>query len=169
MPAVYGHLPDNDRYAIARLIGQIAHLPDAEGKTMMLLGPGRWGTSTPSLGIPVSFAEINTVSVVCEIVAMREDFVPDVSLGTHFFSDLIEFEILYMGFSQPMKITCSINDFFQNQKIGLSNLLPAAAKWAEAVQVIDAADMPEGKIVRLYANTFNQKVVCYLDKESVSR
>ena len=97
VPAVYGHLPDNDRYAIARLIGQIAHSPDADGKTVMMLGPGRWGTSTPSLGIPVSFAEIDTISVVCEIVAMRDDFVPDVSLGTHFFSDLIEFEILYMG------------------------------------------------------------------------
>ena len=58
VPTIYGHLPDNDRYAIARLIGQIAHLPDADGKTVMILGPGRWGTSTPSLGIPVSFAEI---------------------------------------------------------------------------------------------------------------
>ena len=63
----------------------------------MLIGPGRWGTTTPSLGVPVSFAEIDTVSVLCEIVAMRDDLVPDVSLGTHFFNDLVEMDILYLA------------------------------------------------------------------------
>lgn len=162
VPAVYGHLPDNDRYAIARLIGQIAHLPDAEGKTVMILGPGRWGTSTPSLGIPVSFAEIDPISVVCEIVAMRDDFVPDVSLGTHFFSDLIEFEILYMGLFPTRENNVLNKRFFNESKNRLLELVPTAAKWAEAVRVIDAADMPDGKVIRLYANTLNQKVVCYL-------
>ena len=65
--------------------------------TIMLLGPGRWGTSSPSLGIPVSFVDINRVSVLCEIVAMREDLVPDVSLGTHFLSELVEMDMLYLA------------------------------------------------------------------------
>jgi len=43
VPSVYGHLPDNDRYAIARLIGQILHLPDGDGKAVMLLGSGPMG------------------------------------------------------------------------------------------------------------------------------
>ena len=162
VPAVYGHLPDNDRYAVARLIGQIAHLPDAAGKTVMILGPGRWGTSTPSLGIPVSFAEINPISVVCEIVAMRDDFVPDVSLGTHFFSDLIELEILYMGLFPTHENNVLNKRFFTESKNRLVELVPTAFKWAEAVRVIDATDMPDGKVIRLYANTLNQKVVCYL-------
>lgn len=162
VPQVYGHLPDNDRYAVARLIGQLAHLPEAEGKTVMVLGPGRWGTSTPSLGIPVSFAEIEKISVVCEIVAMRDDFVPDVSLGTHFFSDLIEFEILYMGLFPTHENNVLNKRFFAESKNRLVELIPTAAKWSEAVRVIDAADMPDGKVIKLYANTLNQKVVCYL-------
>jgi hypothetical protein len=162
VPQVYGHLPDNDRYAVARFIGQIAHLPEAEGKTVMVLGPGRWGTSTPSLGIPVSFAEIEKISVVCEIVAMRDDFVPDVSLGTHFFSDLIEFEILYMGLFPTHENNVLNKRFFTESKNRLVELIPTAAKWAEAVRVIDAADMPDGKVIKLYANTLNQKVICYL-------
>ena len=44
------------------------------------MGPGRWGTTTPSLGVPTSFAEIDTVDVICEIVAMRADLIPDVKL-----------------------------------------------------------------------------------------
>ena len=58
--------------------------PREAPKTFLLLGPGRWGTSMPSLGVPVSFAEINTVSVLCESSLMHAGLVPDVSLGTHF-------------------------------------------------------------------------------------
>ena len=107
-PAVYGQLPLRDRYSIARLIGRLLHLRGPTGggrhtpaaaapKNVMLIGPGRWGTTTPSLGVPVHFAEINTVSVLCEIVAMRDDLVPDVSLGTHFFNDLVENDMLYLA------------------------------------------------------------------------
>ena len=35
--------------------------------------------------------------MLCEIVAMREDLVPDVSLGTHFFNDLVEMDMLYLA------------------------------------------------------------------------
>ena len=50
----------------------------------------RWACPSPS---PRS----TRVSVLCEIVAMREDLVPDVSLGTHFFNDLVEMDILYLA------------------------------------------------------------------------
>ena len=63
----------------------------------MLAGPGRWGTSTPALGVPVSFAEIDTVSILCEIAVMLEGLIPDVSLGTHFFNDLVEMDALYVA------------------------------------------------------------------------
>ena len=99
-------MPLRDRYSIARLIGRLLHLrgetvagtlPQPPRKNVMLIGPGRWGTTTPSLGVPVHFAEINTVAVLCEIVAMRDDLVPDVSLGTHFFNDLVEKDMLYLA------------------------------------------------------------------------
>lgn len=81
---------------MARLIGRLLHLDEEKPpEQIMLIGPGRWGTTTPSLGVPVSFAEIDTATVLCEIVAMREDLVPDVSLGTHFFNDLVEMDVLY--------------------------------------------------------------------------
>jgi len=98
VPSVYGHLPIPERYAVARLIGRVMHAEEPRRpERVMLLGPGRWGTTTPSLGVPVSFAEINTISALCEIVAMREDLVPDVSLGTHFFNELVEMDILYLA------------------------------------------------------------------------
>jgi len=88
--------------------------------------------------------------------------VPDVSLGTHFFSDLIEFEILYMGLFPTHENNVLNKRVFTESINRLVELVPTAAKWAEAVRVIDASDMPDGKVIRLYANTLNQKVVCYL-------
>jgi hypothetical protein len=131
---------------------------DTEPKTIMLLGPGRWGTSTPSLGIPVSFSEISPVSVICEIVAMREDLVPDISLGTHFFSDLIENEMLYIGYYPTKEESILKKQYFEQSTNKLSKLLPDNAKWENVIHVIDPAD--SGQTLELYADTVNQKVIC---------
>ena len=97
-PSAYRRLALQDRYEVARLIGRINQTaePSGTGGTM-LLGPGRWGTSDPFLGIPVAFAEINRAAVLCEIVAMHEHLVPDVSLGTHFLNELVETDMLYLA------------------------------------------------------------------------
>jgi hypothetical protein len=162
VPSVYGQLPISERYSIARLIGRLMHIQeDGPPKRIMLLGPGRWGTTMPSLGVPVSFAEINTVSVLCEIVAMREDLVPDVSLGTHFFSELVEAEMLYLALF-PGRNGNRLNEkFFERMPNKLTQLFPEAAARANAVRVIDAADIvPDGSI-GLNANNIKQQVVCY--------
>jgi len=166
VPSVYGQLRISDRYSIARLIGQLMH-GDRPGqpKNIMILGPGRWGTTMPSLGVPVSFAEINTVSVLCEIVAMREDLVPDVSLGTHFFNELVELDILYLALF-PGREGNFLNDaFFDQAPNKLARLIPDAARRADVVRVVDAADLGDGTVIKLNANALSQKVVCYIDHQ----
>ncbi len=163
-PAAYAELPIRDRYSIARLIGRLTHIDEegAQAKTLMLLGPGRWGTSTPSLGVPVSFAEINTVSVLCEIVSAGTNVVPDVSLGTHFFNDLVEANMLYIAV-YPGRNGNTLNEaFFQRRKNRLGDLVPDEAGWADVVRVIDAPAEPRGRTVYVSANCLTQKAVCYL-------
>jgi len=163
-PAVYGQLPLNDRHKIARLIGQITRLrgPDA-AKAILLMGPGRWGTASPELGVPVRFAEINSVAVLCEIVTMHDGLMPDVSLGTHFFSDLVETDILYLALF-PQRQDNHLNEaFFNQQPNRLATLLPNAAEWADCVQVIDLPNDQCRAVLRLNANTLKQNVFCYLE------
>jgi len=164
VPSVYGQLPLGDRYAVARLVGRLAHAKDSpDARTIMLLGPGRWGTTTPSLGVPVRFADINTVSVLCEIVAMRDDLVPDVSLGTHFLNELVEMDMLYLALFPTRSDNSLSKTFFEGRPNRLAALAPDAANWAHAVRVIDLADIDGGRGIRLHANTLTQKVVCYLE------
>jgi len=163
IPSIYGHLPERDRYAIARLIGKLTH-PDKQGKskTIMLLGPGRWGTSTPSLGVPVSFAEINTVSVLCEIDTMHEGLAPDLSLGTHFFNDLVERDMLYIGFSVSVKQNVLNHDLLSELPNRLADFFPEASKWSQAVRVVDA---PETAKISLIADHMRQKAAVYIDRK----
>ena len=129
----------------------------------MLLGPGRWGTTTPSLGIPVSFPEINTVSVLCEIVTMRDDLVPDVSLGTHFFCELVEMDILYFALFPHQKNNVLNSAFFEDSPNHLTEIVPGADKWSHAVKVIFPQDTGFHKILKVNANTLKRKVVCYFE------
>lgn len=157
VPKLYGALPTADRYAVARIIGRLIHLDkDRPAKRIMLVGPGRWGTTTPSLGVPVSFAEINTVSVICEIATMHDGLVPDVSLGTHFFNDLVEFNMLYMALYPNRKDNKFDDQFFLRAPNRLFELLPDASAWIETVKVIDMKD------VLLSVDSMKQKAVCYV-------
>jgi len=162
-PSTYGNLTESDRYTIARLIGKLTHLEEnGKTKTIMLLGPGRWGTSTPSLGVPVSFAEINTVSVLCEIDTMREGLVADLSLGTHFFGDLVEMDMLYIGFFSNKKGNVLNKEFLSQSKNRLEEVLPHASKWSQVIRVIEASDKRK---FLLSADVMKQRAVVYIDKK----
>lgn len=162
VPAHYGKLPQQDRYEIARLLGEINRASGSENAILMM-GPGRWGTSSPSLGIPVSFSDINRVSVLCEIVAMHENLVPDVSLGTHFLNELVEMDMLYLALF-PSQGSNYLNEaFFAEAPNCLTEILPHAQKWEQAVRVIDARRLDGQAAIKLYANAQEQKVICYLE------
>lgn len=164
VPAVYGQLPIAERYRIARLIGQVMHLDRPyRPETIALFGPGRWGTTTPSLGVPVSFNEINTVSILCEIVAMRDDLVPDVSLGTHFLSELVEMDILYLAIFPHHEGNVLNTALFDRATNRLPEYLPQAAAYSHVVKVIDVADLNAGRPLKFNADTLKQRVVCYFD------
>lgn len=161
-PAAYSKLSSSQRYSVARTIGRLAHLEDeGPNRCLMLVGPGRWGTSMPSLGVPVSFAEINTASVLCELALMHEHLVPDVSLGTHFFNDLVEMDMLYLAVS-PGQTGHSLNEeLILRQPNRLTRLLPSAVGLADALWVIESASLVGGGSIYLNVDSMKQDGVCY--------
>jgi hypothetical protein len=162
-PEIYGNLTMQERHEIARLIGRLNQtISLRQPETVLLMGPGRWGTSCASLGIPVSFSDISHVSVVCEIVAMRENLVPDVSLGTHFLNELIEMDMLYLALFPRKGGNYLREEFFRETPNRLLDFVPEEERWAEAVKVINASDVTgvSGGIF-LAADALKQKVSCY--------
>ncbi len=154
----YGRLPEATRHAVARLIGRINALtPKAVvPPTVMLIGPGRWGSKMASLGVPVAYAEINHVSVLCEVAAMRDDLKPDVSFGTHFFGDLVENDVLYFAFRLDRESIRINRAFFSEAENRLAELIPDAAALQHVVRVIEPND------AHLWADAMTREVVFYL-------
>ncbi|MGQ9582918.1 MAG: PEP/pyruvate-binding domain-containing protein [Thermoplasmatota archaeon] len=79
-------------YEIAREVGRINEGLKREG--YVLIGPGRWATTHPELGVPVTYADISNAQVVVE--CSYGSFTPELSYGTHFFGDMIVSNILYI-------------------------------------------------------------------------
>jgi hypothetical protein len=148
----YGTMNQHERVEVARVVGAINKA--SVGCSLLMLAPGRWGTRDPYLGLPVNFNEINQASALCEIVAMNESLIPDVSLGTHFLNELIEADMLYFAlfphregnFLDEMDICSRPNQ--------LTELVPGSEKFAGVIRVVIF-----NPAVVLYADAENQKVV----------
>jgi hypothetical protein len=64
-----------------------------EGKGYVLIGPGRWGSTDPWLGIPVKWPSISAARIIIE--SGLKNYRIDPSQGTHFFQNLTSFRVGY--------------------------------------------------------------------------
>ncbi len=157
-PAEYTTLPMTEKYEVARLIGRLnKRLADRTENRTMLLGPGRWGTTTPSLGVPISFAEINNISALAEVAFTSGDLMPELSYGSHFFQDLVEADIFYLALF-PESRNCFVNEpWLRTLPNALEGLMPASSRYKNVVKVFRAPE--EG--LQLMADVVSQKLLCF--------
>ena len=64
-----------------------------QGKGYVLVGPGRWGSTDPWLGIPVKWPQISAARIIIE--SGLKNYRIDPSQGTHFFQNLTSFRVGY--------------------------------------------------------------------------
>ncbi|MCK4881078.1 MAG: pyruvate, phosphate dikinase, partial [Bacteroidales bacterium] len=67
----------------------------AEDRKYILIGPGRWGTRDPFIGIPVNWAQISNAKVIVE--TSLDEFSLDASLGSHFFHNVTSMNVGYFS------------------------------------------------------------------------
>ncbi len=164
-PEIYATLGEQDRHAVARAVGQAnrALATRHPGASIMAIGPGRWGTHMASLGVPVRFSEINHVSIICELAMMHGNLTPDISLGTHFFGEMVELNILYFGLF-PGRVGNAFSPASFDQAADHFEKLtgsPAPAAIRQAVRIHCAADFasPGSSNLWLLANSPAQEVI----------
>ena len=94
---VYIHPDRLDRMKTSDLTDHIEEI-DAKlrkkGRPYLLIGPGRWGSSDPSLGIPVSWDQIRGAKAIVEVP--MSDIHVEPSQGSHFFQNIVTFHIGYL-------------------------------------------------------------------------
>jgi pyruvate,water dikinase len=101
-PQRYYQLPYGEKTRIAQAVSSFNWKCRGMGLHMMLMVPGRIGTSSPELGVPTAFADISAFDAICEIADSHAGYNPELSFGSHIFQDLVEAQILYMAvFENP--------------------------------------------------------------------
>ncbi len=168
-PETYSQLAQHQRHAVARRIERLVHTAQADSRTVLLLGPGRWGTSMPSLGVPLSRNALGEATAICEVAAMHAGLVPDVSLGTHFFSEIVEQDILYCAVFPGRQDNFVNVSLLEARSSSLSELAEmdehtgTPQYQTDVVTVLDGRQLPSGQVIRLYADTVARTAICYLD------
>jgi hypothetical protein len=162
-PEGYSKLPISGKHDIARLIGKLNKLvKDKDEIPVLLIGPGRWGTSTPSLGVPVRFSEINKVAALVEISHAGTLLMPELSFGTHFFQDLVETGIFYIALFPDRDGVVFNQSWFSAKENVLTQLLPDSGRFENVVFVQNV----EKSRLYLMADILSQKVVCCISEST---
>ncbi len=164
----YSALTTPQKFAVARLVGELNRkLVDRSTSPTLLIGPGRWGTGSPELGVPVRFSDISQVSVLVEVAELGAGMVPDLSFGSHFFLDLVESGIAYVALFPSEADAEYRADWLEapgsRYKVKLADEEPARdPDVAATVSLYDVT----GLGLRVVADVVAQRLVCYQVAES---
>ena len=100
--------------SIAELIGKVNDQFLETGNNYILVGPGRWGSADPHLGIPVKWPQISAARLIVE--SGLENYRIDPSQGTHFFQNLTSFRVGYFTINPYINEGSFDLDFLSRQK-----------------------------------------------------
>jgi len=135
----------NQRANLAKVIGRLNSA--LSGVTFICVGPGRWGTVNPDLGVPVGYGDIYNTRALIELAGEGIGSAPEASFGTHFFQDLMESNIYPLAIYLDDKDVVFSRRFFYNTPNRLSQFIPEADNWNRYLRVIEVATFrPENHI-----------------------
>ena len=121
-------------FEVARWIGQLNNT--LEGRTFILIGPGRWGSSDPMQGVPVTYADIFNTRALVEVASNQSGFSAEPSYGTHFFQDLVESQIYPLAV-YPEEPGDHLNlDFIRQSENQISQFIAEQTKASRCIKVI---------------------------------
>lgn len=167
-PEGYNALPSlNDLKAVGRAVGKLNKM--LPRRRFILMGPGRWGSRGDiKLGVNVTYSDINNTAALIEIARKKGNYVPDLSFGTHFFQDLVESSIRYLPLYPDDKGIVFNEEFLNNSRNVLPELIPEFAHLKDTVKVIDVKSVTEGCILKLLMNAEANEALAYLADASVN-
>jgi hypothetical protein len=163
-PDLYARLPDPPRrYQVARGVGALNKA--LEGKSFILVGPGRWGSSNIELGVPVTYADIYNARALVEVAVGRGGAAPDPSYGTHFFQDLVESNIYPLAIQPDEQGDFLNRGFLEKAKNVLTALAPEAADLQDCLKVIHVPAEREGHRLEILMD--GERALAFFTREGV--
>ena len=165
-PESYFNIPtQTERNKLERAIGRLNNA--LEGQSFICVGPGRWGTSNPDLGVHVDYADIFNCKALLELSGEGIGPAPEPSLGTHFFQDLLEGEIFplatYIGSDNFNR------DFFYETPNRLSEWIEVEASLFNTLRLINVNDYKENHHLEIVMNGIEGRSLAFLSESPRGR
>jgi hypothetical protein len=151
---------DQARYRLRQAIGQVNRI--LEDDVFICIGPGRWGTTTPDLGVRVGYADIYNSRALIELSGGGIGLAPELSFGTHFFQDLVEAKIYPLAIYLDQEGVIFRHDFFYKMPNRLGDFIKAEADIERSLRVIEVEAYRPGFTMDLVLDDEMGQAVCYL-------
>ena len=116
------------------------------GKPYILIGPGRWGTADPWLGVPVHWNQISNAKVIVEVCLEGMDIDP--SFGSHFFQNVTSLRIGYFTVSGKKKDDFIDWDWIEKQEVVKETKYLKLIKYEKSLTVFMDGTTGAGRIFK---------------------
>ena len=149
-----------ERTHIGRLVSQLnAKLVK---KVFITIGPGRWGTINPDLGVSINYGDIYNTRALIEISGLGTGGPLEPSFGTHFFQDLVESNIFPLAIDLDNPQVQFNHSFFYDSPNHLAELIPEAADCEDTVRLIEVASFRPAHHLELVMDDDKGEALAYL-------
>ena len=164
-PEGYYALPTpTARAELGRLIGRLnAALKD---EIFILVGPGRWGTSNPDLGVHIGYADIYHARALVEITGTKIGAAPEASFGTHLFQDLVESSIYPLAIYLDDEDAVFNRAFFYDTPNRLTDFLPDYRNLEDCLRLIQVSDFRPDYHLELVMDDDQGQSVAFMKEDS---
>lgn len=150
-----------ERIQLERAIGQLNSA--LANETFIAVGPGRWGTSTPDLGVHVAYNDIYNARALIELAGEEVGASPEPSFGTHFFQDLMEANIYPLAVFLDDADTIFNWDFFRSTPNHLHEFISIAnPRISNALKLIAVDDYRPAHYLNLIMDAHKSRAIAYL-------
>jgi hypothetical protein len=136
-----------------------------ENETYIAVGPGRWGTSTPDLGVHVAYSDIYNTRALIELSGSEIGTSPEPSFGTHFFQDLMEANIYPLAVFLEDEDVIFHRDFFYKTPNRLTDFIKADEHIKRTLRLLAVTDHLPNYHMDLIMAGQKGRAVAYLEPD----
>ncbi|GAB4530040.1 MAG: hypothetical protein Fur0018_17040 [Anaerolineales bacterium] len=163
-----GYFALNSQTERVHLVQAIGKLNTAlAGKTFICVGPGRWGTTNPDLGVPIKYGDVYNTRALIELAGSHIGTgIPEPSFGTHFFQDMVEARIYPLAIYLDDEAARLNREFFYKSPNCLAEFLPEGTDaLAPSLRVIRIADYRPMHHLELVMDGNKNAAVAYISPD----
>ena len=148
------------RSEVGRAISKLnAALAD---QVFICVGPGRWGTRNPDLGVYIGYSDIYNTRALIEVTGEETGLAPEPSFGTHFFQDLVEANIYPLAIDLEDEDVIFNRDFFYNTPNNLVDFIPVDDQLSNCLRLIKVSSWRPGHRLSLVMDDERGQAAAFL-------